>query len=65
VGIPSQRIDNIFQIDNNNSTLGTANEEGTGLGLILCKMFVEKSGGWIKVMSEEGKGSVFSFSIRL
>ncbi len=63
LGIPAQRIEKVFQVDKNNSTLGTANEEGTGLGLILCKMFVEKSGGWIKVESEEGKGSVFSFSI--
>jgi two-component system sensor histidine kinase/response regulator len=65
VGISPQRIEKIFQIDKTDSTYGTDNEKGTGLGLILCKMFVEKSGGWIKVESEEGKGSVFSFSIKL
>lgn len=57
-----QRI--IFEKTSGYSTRGTANEKGTGLGLILCKEFVEKNGGKIWLESEVGKGSTFYFTIR-
>jgi PAS domain S-box-containing protein len=63
VGIPKERIDDLFHIDKNISTKGTGNETGTGLGLIICKEFVEKQGGKIWIESEEGKGSIFYFTL--
>ncbi len=63
VGISKDGIDKLFTKNINPSTLGTANEKGTGLGLLLCKEFIEKNGGTIAVKSEEGKGS--SFEIKL
>ncbi|MDP3352984.1 MAG: HAMP domain-containing sensor histidine kinase [Flavobacteriaceae bacterium] len=65
VGIPKSSIEKLFRIDENFSTSGTQNEKGTGLGLILCKEFVEKHSGKLTVNSEIGKGSVFSFTIPL
>ena len=63
VGIPRNRIGKLFSIDQSFSTVGTKNEMGTGLGLILCKEFVEKHGGKIWVESKEGIGSVFYFTL--
>ncbi len=63
VGIPENRMDRIFRIDESYSTSGTMNEKGTGLGLILCKEFIDKHNGKIWVESKEGKGSVFYFSL--
>lgn len=63
VGMPKDIANNIFRLDTKHSTQGTAKEKGTGLGLILCKEFVEKNKGEIWVKSEEGKGTIFSFSL--
>lgn len=63
VGIKKETISKLFRIDENHSTYGTLNETGTGLGLILCKEFVEKHNGKIWVESTPGKGSTFFFTI--
>jgi len=63
IGIPKNTIGRLFQLDQNITTPGTQNEQGTGLGLILCKEFIEKHGGKIRVESEPGKGSTFYFNI--
>lgn len=65
VGIKKEEIEKIFRIDKSYSTLGTQKEKGTGLGLILCKEFIERHGGKIWAESEEGKGSEFNFSMPL
>lgn len=63
VGISETSQNKLFRIEESYSTPGTLNEKGTGLGLILCKEFVEKHLGEMRVESEEGKGSQFSFTI--
>jgi PAS domain S-box-containing protein len=63
IGIDDDIIKKLFRIDTIISTKGTAKETGTGLGLILCKEFVEKHKGKIWVESKVGKGSTFVFSI--
>lgn len=65
VGISRKNINDLFRIDEQFRRDGTANEKGTGLGLILCKEFIKKNNGTITVESEEGKGSKFSFTIPL
>ncbi|MBU0559945.1 MAG: tetratricopeptide repeat-containing sensor histidine kinase [Bacteroidetes bacterium] len=59
VGIKKESIADLFRIDKSTSTLGTENETGTGLGLPICKEFVDKCGGEISVESEVGFGSTF------
>jgi len=64
IGISPEIQTMIFEKTTGYSTRGTANEKGTGLGLILCKEFVEKNGGKIWLHSEVGKGSTFFFTIK-
>jgi PAS domain S-box-containing protein len=63
VGMDIAKAQNLFRIDIQNSTLGTARETGTGLGLLLCKEMVNMQKGTIWSISEEGKGTTFTFSI--
>jgi signal transduction histidine kinase len=64
VGIAPEIQKILFDKTAGYSTRGTANEKGTGLGLILCKEFIERNGGKIWMESEPGKGSTFYFTLR-
>ncbi len=63
IGISKKMMANLFRLDVQVNRSGTEGEPSTGLGLLLCKEFVEKHGGNIWLKSEEGKGSVFYFSL--
>ena len=63
VGMTQDCIENLFNIENKNCSIGTANEQGSGLGLNLCKDFIVKNGGKISVKSTLDKGSEFLFSL--
>jgi len=63
IGMSPKIVDNLFKPDVQTSRLGTEGESSTGLGLLLCKEFVAKHGGEIRVESEQGKGSTFYFTI--
>ncbi len=63
IGITPDNLKKLFDISEVLTTKGTAGESGTGLGLLLCKEFVEKHGGKIWVESEVGKGSEFKFTL--
>lgn len=65
MGIEEKDIEKIFKVDQKISKKGTHGEKGTGLGLILCKEFVEMHGGRIWVESTPGKGSDFIFTLPL
>ncbi len=65
VGIPPENINIIFKLDSQVTTQGTANETGTGLGLVLCKELIEKNFGKLWVESEVGVGTTFYFSLPL
>ncbi len=63
IGIDDAGLSKLFRIDENVTSIGTSGEKGTGLGLILCKEFIEKHNGRIWAESERGKGSSFNFTI--
>ncbi len=64
IGMSEENIKKLFKIEEKVGSIGTEGESSTGLGLLLCKEFVEKNGGTIWVESQEGKGSRFSFSLK-
>lgn len=65
IGMSEAVFSKLFRIEEKITSIGTNRETGTGLGLILCKEFIEKNKGEINVISEKGKGSIFSFSLPL
>lgn len=65
VGMTMEQLDQLWSVNTIHTTYGTRDEKGSGLGLLLCKEFIEKQGGQISVNSEKGKGSEFTFSLPL
>lgn len=63
VGIPEETLPKLFQLDSSITTMGTKDEKGTGLGLLLCKEFIEKNGGNIYIDSTVGEGTIITFTI--
>ena len=63
IGIPREKLPDLFRIDVKTQQAGTANEQGTGLGLILCKEFIEKHQGRIGLESEPGQGTTVWFTV--
>jgi two-component system, sensor histidine kinase and response regulator len=65
IGMTKENVDKLFKVNENYKTYGTNNEEGTGLGLILCKEFIEKNNGQIEVSSEVGIGTETLFRLAI
>ncbi len=63
IGMSNKAAKNLFKLEKIESTLGTENEKGTGLGLLICKDLIERQGGKINVESNSGKGSKFMFTV--
>jgi len=63
IGMSAERINDLFRLDVNTNRKGTEGEYSTGLGLLICKDFIEKHGGQLWIESEEEKGSTFQFTI--
>jgi PAS domain S-box-containing protein len=64
IGMKSEMLSKLFTMNEQLSRKGTEGESSTGLGLLICKEFVEKQGGNIRVESEVGKGSIFTFTVK-
>ncbi|MGE5430776.1 MAG: ATP-binding protein, partial [Syntrophomonadaceae bacterium] len=65
IGMSDEVLEKIFRIDSKHTSTGTSGEEGTGLGLILCKELIEKNKGCIRVESQAGRGTEFLFTLPL
>jgi two-component system, sensor histidine kinase and response regulator len=65
IGIPKDLQSKLFRLDQKVSRPGTSGEESTGLGLLLCRDLVQKSGGTFSLESKEGQGSTFKFTLPL
>lgn len=65
IGMTNAEMMKLFRIESVSTTVGTQNEKGSGLGLLLCHEFITKNGGTIRVESEAGKGSTFIFTLPL
>ncbi|MFA3782029.1 ATP-binding protein [Melioribacteraceae bacterium 4301-Me] len=63
IGMDETSLSSLFQNNSNRSSSGTKNEQGTGLGLIICKEFIEKNNGKLNIQSKVGEGSTFSFTL--
>ncbi|MFZ4572532.1 MAG: ABC transporter substrate-binding protein [Bacteroidales bacterium] len=63
IGMSQEMVNGLFLLDSQTNRQGTGGEPSTGLGLIICKDFIEKHGGKLYVRSEEGKGSTFYFTV--
>jgi signal transduction histidine kinase len=63
IGLSTEDIGKLFRIDVNNKEIGNSKEKGTGLGLILCREFVERHNGTIRAESKPGEGSRFVFTL--
>jgi signal transduction histidine kinase len=63
IGIPDTKLAGIFEIDSKKSTAGTKGENGSGLGLIICRDFIQLHGGSISIKSQQGRGTIISFTL--
>ena len=65
VGMNPETIANLFKMEKSVSAFGTDNEKGTGLGLLVCKEFIDKNKGKLEIISSLGSGSEFKFTLPL
>jgi signal transduction histidine kinase len=63
IGMSQEQLNNLFRLESAHSRSGTAGEQGSALGLIVCKELLEKHGSTLQIESEEGKGSKFWFTL--